>query len=68
METKLIKKEKYNETNGVARSPTLQTVLMVEKFIDENSGEYKKQNYSKISQKSDVANIPGHNGVFGEYT
>ena len=24
------------------RSPTLQTVLMVEKFIDENSGEYKK--------------------------
>ena len=25
-----------------ARSPTLQTVLMVENFIDENSGEYKK--------------------------
>lgn len=25
-----------------ARSPTLQTVLMVEKFIDESSGEYKK--------------------------
>jgi len=25
-----------------ARSPTLQTVLMVEKFIDENSGEYGK--------------------------
>ena len=25
-----------------ARSPTLQTVLMVEKFIDKNSGEYKK--------------------------
>lgn len=24
------------------RSPTLQTVLMVEKFIDKNSGEYKK--------------------------
>ena len=24
------------------RSPTLQTVLMVEKFIDENSGEFKK--------------------------
>ena len=24
------------------RSPTLQTVLMVEKFIDLNSGEYKK--------------------------
>jgi hypothetical protein len=25
-----------------ARSPTLQTVLMVEKYIDENSGAYKK--------------------------
>ena len=25
-----------------ARSPTLQTVLMVENFINENSGEYKK--------------------------
>lgn len=24
------------------RSPTLQTVLMVEKFIDENSGEFRK--------------------------
>lgn len=27
-------------TNKNARSPTLQTVMMVEKFIDENSGEY----------------------------
>ena len=25
-----------------ARSPTLQTVLMIERFIDDNSGEYKK--------------------------
>ena len=25
-----------------ARSPTLQTVLMVEKFIDKESGEYRK--------------------------
>jgi hypothetical protein len=32
----------YFESNEVARSPTLQTVLMVEKFIDDNSGEYKK--------------------------
>lgn len=32
----------YFESNEIARSPTLQTVLMVEKFIDENSGEYKK--------------------------
>ena len=43
MESKTIKKEKsYIETNDIARSPTLQTVLMVEKFIEENSGEYKK--------------------------
>jgi len=32
----------YYKTNGQARSPTLQTVLMVEKFIDDNSGEFKK--------------------------
>ena len=43
MESQIIKKDKsYIETNNIARSPTLQTVLMVEKFIDENSGEYKK--------------------------
>lgn len=34
----ILQKKKPN----TARSPTLQTVLMVEKFIDENSGEYKK--------------------------
>jgi len=32
----------YSDTNNVARSPTLQTVMMVEKFIEEHSGEYKK--------------------------
>lgn len=32
---------------GFARSPTLQTVLMVEKFIDDNSGEYKKTDLFK---------------------
>ena len=43
MESQIIKKDKsYIETNNIARSPTLQTVLMVEKFIEENSGEYKK--------------------------
>ena len=45
METETINKNKnksYIETNNIARSPTLQTVLMVEKFIDDNSGEYKK--------------------------
>lgn len=32
----------YKDTNEFARSPTLQTVLMVEKFIDQRSGEFKK--------------------------
>jgi len=31
----------YKKKNQI-RSPTLQTVLMIEKFIDKNSGEYKK--------------------------
>ena len=35
-------KKSYAERNSIARSPTLQTVLMVEKFIDDNSGEFKK--------------------------
>jgi len=48
MESQTMKKERsYIETNGVARSPTLQTVLMVEKFIEENSGEYKKTDLFK---------------------
>ncbi len=43
MKIETIKKDKsYIETNDIARSPTLQTVLMVEKFIEYNSGEYKK--------------------------
>ena len=33
---------KYSKLNGVARSPTLQTVLMIEGFIEENSGDFKK--------------------------
>ncbi len=48
MGSQTIKKERmYIETNNVARSPTLQTVLMVEKFIEENSGEYKKTDLFK---------------------
>ena len=40
------------ENNDVARSPTLQTVLMVEKFIDDNSGEYKKTElFKKLPKK-----------------
>ncbi len=48
MEIKTFDKEKsYIETNDIARSPTLQTVLMVEKFIEENSGEYRKTDLFK---------------------
>jgi hypothetical protein len=48
METQIVKKNKsYIETNDIARSPTLQTVLMVEKFIKDNSGEYKKTDLFK---------------------
>lgn len=35
-----------------ARSPTLQTVLMVEKFIDDNSGAYRKTElFNKLPRK-----------------
>lgn len=48
METETIRKSKsYIETNDIARSPTLQTVLMVEKFIEEHSGEFKKTDLFK---------------------
>jgi hypothetical protein len=45
-------KKPYSETNKIARSPTLQTVLMVEKFIEENSGEFKKTElFNKLPKK-----------------
>jgi len=51
MESKTIKKT-YKESNNIARSPTLQTVLMVEKFIKDNSGEYKKTEiFNKLPRK-----------------
>ena len=38
--------------NNYERSPTLQTVLMVEKFIDKNSGAYKKTElFRKLPRK-----------------
>ncbi|MBT7101991.1 hypothetical protein HN935_00590 [archaeon] len=41
-----------HKRNSNARSPTLQTVLMVEKFIDDNSGEYKKTElFKKLPKK-----------------
>lgn len=43
---------KFKKKNSVLRSPTLQTVLMVEKFIDDNSGEYKKTElFRKLPKK-----------------
>ena len=40
------------EKNPFARSPTLQTVLMVERFIDANSGEYKvRELWQKLPKK-----------------
>ena len=42
MKTITTQKKPYRLKNNIARSPTLQTVLMVEKFINENSGEYTK--------------------------
>jgi len=42
MQSKIKQKKPYFEINNIARSPTLQTVLMVEKFINDNSGEFKK--------------------------
>ncbi len=45
-------KRPYLEKNNIARSPTLQTVLMIEKFIDDNSGEYKKTElFNKLPKK-----------------
>jgi len=52
MTSKSNSKKPYRITNEIARSPTLQTVLMVEKFIDDNSGEYKKTElFNKLPKK-----------------
>jgi len=43
---------KYRDVNKVARSPTLQTVLMVEDFIEEHSGEFRKtQLFNSLPKK-----------------
>ena len=36
------KELKFNVEGIVTRSPRLDTIIMVEKFIKENSGEFKK--------------------------
>ena len=50
METQLSKRE--NQVTRMFRSPTLETVEMVEKTIKENSGEFKKtQIWEKLPRK-----------------
>ncbi len=52
MQSEIKNKKSYGEINSIARSPTLQTVLMVEKFIKDNSGEYKKTElFNKLPKK-----------------
>ena len=52
MKALMKQKKAYNERNNIARSPTLQTVLMVEKFIDDESGEYTKtQLFNNLPKK-----------------
>ena len=52
MQSQIKNRKPYSETNDIARSPTLQTVLMVENFIDDNSGEYKKTElFNKLPKK-----------------
>ena len=47
METILKQRKLYREINEIARSPTLQTVLMVERFIEKKSGEFRKTDLFK---------------------
>lgn len=42
MEAQELKKMHFNLDKIIARSPRLDTVVMVERFIKEHSGEYKK--------------------------
>ena len=47
-----ITQQKTRIKNYPVRSPTLQTVFMVEKFIEDNSGEYKKTElFNKLPKK-----------------
>lgn len=45
-------KPRFNVRQIIARSPRLETVIMVEKFIKGNSGEYKKTElFQKLPKK-----------------
>jgi len=46
------KEMQFNVENIVTRSPRLETIEMVEKFIKENSGDYKKTElFQKLPKK-----------------
>ena len=46
------KELKFNINNIISRSPRLETVIMVERFIKENSGKYKKTElFQKLPKK-----------------
>ncbi|MBS3089879.1 hypothetical protein J4461_03315 [Candidatus Pacearchaeota archaeon] len=46
------KEMKFNIANIISRSPRLETVIMVEKFIKENSGQFKKTElFHKLPKK-----------------
>jgi len=46
------KKMNFNIENIISRSPRLETVIMVEKFIKDNSGDFKKTElFNKLPKK-----------------
>lgn len=52
MEEQELKKMHFNVENIIARSPRLDTVVMVEHFIKEHNGEYKKTElFNKLPKK-----------------
>ena len=47
-----LSKPKFNIKDIITRSPRLETVIMVEKFIKDNSGEFKKTElFQKLPKK-----------------
>src|SRR3989344_9629804 len=45
-------KMEFNTENIITRSPRLDTVIMVEKFIEENSGDFRKTElFQKLPKK-----------------
>lgn len=51
-EANIMVKPKFNIENIITRSPRLETVIMVERFIKQHSGEYKKTElFQKLPKK-----------------